>query len=111
MFVQCFKFLSNTYRLSAIQFSDTLEGFLKTDLYDFPQLFLKKSRPPLTYPVRVNVIYRLKDWTSDSTYFPRNIPYGKYRVDIIAGVTKNSPLLALAAFVKVEEAIKWSKYK
>lgn len=53
--IKAYKFLSNTYRLTAVQSVVPVVVMLKASYLDLDTLFLKYTQPPLKWPVKTKV--------------------------------------------------------
>ncbi|KAF2904119.1 hypothetical protein ILUMI_02054, partial [Ignelater luminosus] len=80
IWVKAYKFLSNTYRLTAIQFAAPIVVMLKSKDFDLESLFLNYTKPPLVWPLNVGVSYVIKGWYPDSRKFPQNLLEGRWKV-------------------------------
>lgn len=49
-------FLSNEYKLSAIQFTQKLKEVLKIQQFDLQRFLLNVTKPPLRWPFKVGVM-------------------------------------------------------
>ncbi|KAF2901325.1 hypothetical protein ILUMI_04859 [Ignelater luminosus] len=105
--IKGYKFLSNTYRLTAVQLVAPVKQMLEAGDFDLKALFLNYTKPPIVWPLKKGVPYVMDGWFPDGSKYPPNFLEGRWRFTLAITLGDLSKIDEVSYYIKTENVIRW----
>ncbi|KAF5286716.1 hypothetical protein FQA39_LY16199 [Lamprigera yunnana] len=103
-----YKLRSNEYRLDIVQFEHPIKDLLTMKFFGIDQLVRNLTKPPLEWPVRRNIAYKIENWTPESTLFPPGLPEGRWKMTLSWLFANKTPFAITSWYGEVSfKGYKW----
>ncbi|KAF5286715.1 hypothetical protein FQA39_LY16198 [Lamprigera yunnana] len=72
--IKGYKWMSNEYRLDILQFQFPIKHSIGFKYFDVVRMLRNCTHPPLTWPIKKEVLYNIRDYVPDCSQIPPGIP-------------------------------------
>ncbi|KAF2904120.1 hypothetical protein ILUMI_02055 [Ignelater luminosus] len=89
------------YRVVALELDKNVKDIVEMESFDLQSLLIRNARPPVVWPIKKGVTYRITDWIPDSSKFPANLPEGPWKVQITEMFANKTAVMVANWYCKI----------